>query len=58
MIKKDLKIYSVNPLYLNFNTVNEYFKEINGNTCLTLVPNNKSKKKKKSMKNYGLESET
>ena len=29
-IKKDLKIYGVNLLYLTFNKVNGYFKEING----------------------------
>ena len=42
-IKKDLKIYSVNPLYLNFGEVNGYFEEINGNKYLTLVPTNESK---------------
>ena len=42
-IKKDLKIYSVNPLYLNFSEVNGYFEEINGNKYLTLVPTNESK---------------
>ena len=30
-IKKDLKIYSVNPLYLIFGDVNGYFEEINEN---------------------------
>ena len=30
MVKKDLKIYSVNPLYLIFNKMNGYFEEING----------------------------
>ena len=40
------KINSVNPLYLIFNEVNGYFEEINGNKYLTLVPTNKSKKKK------------
>ena len=44
-IKKDLKIDSVNPLYLIFGKVNGYFKEINGNKCLTLVPTNTSKEK-------------
>ena len=29
-IKKDLKIYSVNPLYLILGEVNGYFEEING----------------------------
>ena len=42
-IKKDLKIYSVNPLHLNFSEVNGYFEEINGNKYLTLVPTNESK---------------
>ena len=40
-IKKDLKIYTVNPLYTIFGKVNGYFEEING----TLVPTNKSKEK-------------
>ena len=44
-IKKDLKIYSVNPLYLIFNRVNRYFEETNGNKYLTLVPTNESKEK-------------
>ena len=44
-IKRDLKIYSVNPLYLIFDKVNGYFKEINGNKYLTLDPTNKSKEK-------------
>ena len=56
-IKKDLKIYSVNPLYLIFGKVNGYFEEINGNKHLTLVPTNDSKEKK-CMKNCGLKSET
>ena len=42
MIKKDLKIYSINPLYLIFGKVNSYFEEINGNKYLTLVPTNES----------------
>ena len=44
-IKKDLKIYSVNSLYLSFGDVNGYFKEINGNKYLTLLPTNEAKKK-------------
>ena len=44
---KYIKIYSVNPLYLLFNKLNEYFEEINENKYLTLVPSNESKKKKK-----------
>ena len=44
-IKKDIKIYSVNPLYLNFSKVNGYFEEINRNKYLTLVPTNESKEK-------------
>ena len=46
-IRKDLKIYSVNPLHLIFGNVNGYFEEINGNKYLTLVPTNKSKEKLK-----------
>ena len=42
-IKRDIKIYSVNPLYLNFSKVKGYFEEINRNKYLTLVPNNESK---------------
>ena len=48
-IKKDLKIYSVNPLYLVFSKVNEYFEEFNGNKYLTLVPINENKKKLKKL---------
>ena len=51
---KYVKIYSVNPLYLIFNKVNEYFDEINENKYLTLVPTNKSKK---NMKNFGVKLE-
>ena len=45
MIKdsKYVKIDSKNPLYLFFSKVNGYFKEINGNKYLTLVPTNESK---------------
>ena len=43
--KKDLKIYSVNPLYLIFNKTNGYFEEINGNRYLTLVPTDESEDK-------------
>ena len=32
----------MNPLYLIFNKVNEYFEEINGNKYLTLVPTNEN----------------
>ena len=49
-IRKDLKIYSVNPLYLICGKVNKFFEEINGNKYLTLVPTNKSKEK---LKIYG-----
>ena len=41
-IWKDLKIYSVNPLYLIFEKLNWYFEDINGNKYLTLVPANES----------------
>ena len=44
-IKKDLKIYIVNPLYLIFEQVNGYFEEINGNKYLMLAPINESKEK-------------
>ena len=40
---KYVKINSVNPLYLIFNKVKEYFVEINGNKYLTLVPTNEIK---------------
>ena len=51
-IKKDLKIYNVNPLYLIFGNVNRYLEEINENKYLTLAPANESKeKRKKSMWN-------
>ena len=45
MIKdsKYLKINSLSPLYLMINKVNGYFKRINKNKYLTLVPTNKSK---------------
>ena len=42
---KYVKINSVNPLYLIFSKVNEYFEENNGNKYLTLVPTNDSKEK-------------
>ena len=44
-IKKDLKIYFVNPLYLIFHDLNGYFEEINENKYPTLVPINESKEK-------------
>ena len=46
-IKKDLTIYSVKSLYLSFGDVNGYFKEINGNKYLTLLPTNEAKQNKK-----------
>ena len=52
-----VKIYRVNPLYLVFKKVNEYFEEVNGNTYLTLVPTNENKEKIKNMKNCGVNSE-
>ena len=42
-IKKYIKIYSVNTLYLIFGKVNGYFEEINGNKYLKLVPTNQCK---------------
>ena len=49
-IKKYLKIYSLNPLYLIFRYVNGYFEEINQNMYLTLVCSNESKEKSKKYK--------
>ena len=46
-IKKDLKIYSVNSLFLFLSNVNKYFEEINENEYLTLVPTMKAKKNNK-----------
>ena len=49
---KDLKhgkINSVNLLYLIFSKLNRYFKEINGNEYLMLVPANESKEKMKQI---------
>ena len=45
---KYVKINSVNRLYPIFSKVNGYFEENNGSKYLTLVPTNKSKKKKKN----------
>ena len=45
MIKKDLKIYSVNPLYLIFGNVNGYFEKVNRDKYLTLITTNRSKEK-------------
>ena len=42
---KYVKIISVNPLYLIFENVDKYFKEINKGKYLTLVPTNKSEEK-------------
>ena len=56
---KHVKINSVNPFYLIFNKVNEYFEEINEKTYLTLFPNNENKKKKyENMKSCGLKSKS
>ena len=49
-IKKDLKICSVNPLYLIFGNVNGYFEEINKSKYLMLVLSNESKEKIKKYK--------
>ena len=46
VIKKDLKMYSGNSLYLIFNKMNGYFEEINGNNYLTLVSEDKIKNHK------------
>ena len=55
---KYVKIHSVNPFYFIFSKVNEYFKEINKNKCLTLVHTNESKEIIKNMKDGGVKSET
>ena len=47
---KNVKINSVNLLYLIFNKVNGYFEETNGNKYLTLVSTNESKEKIKKYK--------
>ena len=44
-IKNDLKVFSVNPLYLICNKINGYFEEINGSKYLMLIPTNESKEK-------------
>ena len=51
-IKKDIKISSVNPLYLIFKEMTGYFDEINGNQYLTLVPINESKDKTKKSEEW------
>ena len=56
-IKKDHKIYIVNPIYLSFYKIDEYFEDINGNNYLTLVTTNESKKNMKNMKNCDVKSE-
>ena len=43
---KYVKNYSVNPLYLMLNKLNDYFEEINGDKYVTLVATNESKEKK------------
>ena len=42
-IKKYVKIYSVNPLYLTFRYVNGYFEDISGNKYLILAGTNETK---------------
>ena len=54
---KYAKVIGVNPLYLIFNKVNEYFQEINENKYLTLISNNESKEKNLKMKKWGVKSE-
>ena len=57
-IIKDLEIYSVNPLYIMFGKMNDYFEKNNVNKYVTLAPSNESKEKKlKSLKNCELKSE-
>ena len=40
-------LYSVKPLYLIINKMNEYIEKCNGNKCLTLVPTDESKDTRK-----------
>ena len=47
---KYVKNNIVNPLFLVFSEVNEYFEEIDGNKYLTLVPTNESKQTNKQTK--------
>ena len=49
---KYLKINSVNPLYLFFSKVNEYFQEINKNKYLMLLSANESKEKIKKYEEF------
>ena len=49
---KYLKINSVNPLYLFFCKVNEYFQEINKNKYLMLLSANESKEKIKKYEEF------
>ena len=51
---KQVKINSVNPLYLVISKANRYFEEINKNKYLTLVPTNESKEIIKYIKNFGV----
>ena len=51
-IKKELETYSVNPLYLVFGHLDEFFEEIKGNKYLTLVSTNESKEKIKKYEEF------
>ena len=42
---KYVEINSVNPLYLIFSSMNEYFEKVNGNKYWALVPTNASREK-------------
>ena len=44
-VQNTLKNNRINPLYLVFCKVNEYFEEINKNKYLMFVPTNESKEK-------------
>ena len=52
---KDVKICSVNSLYLIFRNVNGYFKEINKSKYLMLVPTNGSKARIKKYEELSIE---
>ena len=47
---ENIKINSVNPLYLIFGKMNGFFEEINRNKYFTLVP---TKENKETIKKYG-----
>ena len=53
----DVKINSLNFLYPLYNSVNEYFEEIDNNRYMTLVPTNESKQILKKYEKLCIKSE-